>query len=86
MIHPMHVHNVQFQVIERRVPAQLQEAWHPVRAGYVDEGWKDTVLLIPGERAKILLRFEDHEGLYLYHCHNLGHEDMGMMRNYRVKA
>ena len=86
MIHPMHVHNVQFQVIERSVPAQLEDAWHTVRAGYVDEGWKDTVLLMPGERAKILLKFEDYEGLYLYHCHNLEHEDMGMMRNYRVKA
>jgi len=86
MIHPMHVHNVQFQVIEREVVTDLEGAWETVRDGYVDEGWKDTVLLMPGERAKILLKFEDYEGLYLYHCHNLEHEDMGMMRNYRVVA
>ena len=30
--------------------------------------------------------FEDYDGLYLYHCHNLEHEDMGMMRNYYVRA
>ena len=30
--------------------------------------------------------FEDHEGLYLVHCHNLEHEDLGLMRNYLVAA
>jgi FtsP/CotA-like multicopper oxidase with cupredoxin domain len=86
MIHPMHVHNVQFQVIDRQVLPQLEEAWETVRAGYVDDGWKDTVLVMPGERVKVLLKFEDYEGLYLYHCHNLEHEDQGMMRNFRVQA
>ena len=77
--HPMHVHGLQFQVIER----QLAE--ESVRAGYVDDGWKDTVLVMPGERVKVLLKFQDYSGLYLYHCHNLEHEDMGMMRNYLVQ-
>jgi FtsP/CotA-like multicopper oxidase with cupredoxin domain len=86
MIHPMHVHNVQFQVIGREMLPQLRDAWDTVRAGYVDEGWKDTVLVMPGERVRILLKFEDYEGLYLYHCHNLEHEDQGLMRNYRVRA
>ncbi len=26
------------------------------------------------------------KGLFLYHCHNLEHEDMGMMRNFLVQA
>jgi FtsP/CotA-like multicopper oxidase with cupredoxin domain len=86
MIHPMHIHNVQFQVIERQMLPQFNDIWDTVQAGYVDEGWKDTVLVMPGERVKVLLKFEDYEGLYLYHCHNLEHEDQGMMRNYRVKA
>jgi FtsP/CotA-like multicopper oxidase with cupredoxin domain len=34
---------------------------------YVDEGWKDTVLLIPGERIRILIDFEEYSGLFLYH-------------------
>ena len=50
-----------------------------------DAGWKDTVLLMPGERVKFLVRFGDYSGLFLYHCHNLEHEDMGMMRNYLVE-
>ena len=41
---------------------------------------------MPGDRVKLLLRFEDYPGLYLYHCHMLEHEDSGLMRNYRVEA
>ena len=82
--HPMHVHGLQFQVIAREVTSSGRAAWETVKDGYVDEGWLDTVLVMPGERVKILLKFEDFEGLYLYHCHNLEHEDMGMMRNYEV--
>jgi FtsP/CotA-like multicopper oxidase with cupredoxin domain len=86
MPHPMHIHNVQFQVIARRVLPAFAKQRATVEDGYVDEGWKDTVLVMPGERVKLLVKFEDYEGLYMYHCHNLEHEDMGMMRNYRVKA
>ncbi len=84
--HPMHVHGLQFQVIGRKIDPAGKAAWETVKDGYVDEGWLDTVLVMPGERVKILLQFKDFTGLYLYHCHNLEHEDMGMMRNYRVDA
>ncbi|MDF1590124.1 MAG: multicopper oxidase domain-containing protein [Desulfobacterales bacterium] len=76
MPHPIHIHGMQFQVLGRSGVKHR---------GYVDEGWKDTVLLMPGERVKLLVRFEDYPGLFLYHCHNLEHEDMGMMRNYYVR-
>ncbi|MEJ2285070.1 MAG: multicopper oxidase domain-containing protein, partial [Desulfobacterales bacterium] len=76
MPHPIHLHGMQFQVLQRK---------GVMHAGYVDEGWKDTVLLMPGERVKVLVRFGDYPGLFLYHCHNLEHEDMGMMRNYLVE-
>ncbi len=85
MAHPMHIHGVQFQVLERQVLPELKAGAESVRAGYVDEGWKDTVLVMPGERVKVLLKFV-HPGLFLYHCHNLEHEDQGMMRNFRVDA
>jgi len=84
--HPMHIHGLQFQVIERKIESAYKDAWESVSAGYVDEGWKDTVLVMPGEQVKVLLKFEDFSGLYLYHCHNLEHEDMGMMRNYRIET
>ena len=63
MIHPMHIHNVQFQVIEREVLPELSDEWETVRGGYLDEGWKDTILLMPGERVKLLVKFEDYTGL-----------------------
>lgn len=75
--HPMHLHGKQFRVLAR---SGLRHE------GYVDAGWKDTVLLMPGESVKILVGFDDYPGLFLYHCHNLEHEDMGMMRNYLVKS
>ncbi len=77
MPHPIHLHGMQFQVLQRQ--GVLHE-------GYVDEGWKDTVLLMPGERVRLLVRFGDYPGRFLYHCHNLEHEDMGMMRNYLVEG
>ena len=72
-------------MLERQVLPELKAGVESVRAGYVDEGWKDTVLIMPGERVKVLLKFV-HPGLFLYHCHNLEHEDQGMMRNFRVDA
>jgi suppressor of ftsI/bilirubin oxidase len=55
-----------------------------VKDGFIASGWKDTVLVMPGEEIEILKPFEDYKGLFLYHCHNLEHEDMGMMRNFYV--
>lgn len=67
--HPVHVHLTQFQVVSRR-------GRHP---DLYDSGWKDTIDLSPGEAATIVLRFTDHVGRFLLHCHNLEHEDMAMM-------
>ena len=76
MPHPIHLHGKQFQIIGRSGVRHH---------GYVDEGWKDTVLLMPGERVRLLVRFDEFPGLFLYHCHNLEHEDMGMMRNFYIR-
>lgn len=83
--HPMHVHGLQFKVLERQVDPGEEVSYRTLQEGFVDEGWHDTVLVMPGERVKILMRYEDFTDLYLYHCHNLEHEDMGMMCNYRVR-
>lgn len=80
--HPMHVHNVQFQVVGRTPPATSSYA--TISEGLVDSGWKDTVLVWPGERVKIAMRFEPYTGMYMYHCHILEHEDMTMMRNFMI--
>ncbi len=85
--HPMHMHGESFQVLERRpVSPQGEALWQSLREGVVDAGWKDTVLVLPGQRVRVIRRFMDFTGLFLYHCHNLEHEDMGMMRNFEVVA
>jgi len=86
MAHPIHLHGTQFQVISREVLPELQAGWNTVKDGYIDQGLKDTVMVMPGERIKLLMKFEHYTGLFVYHCHNLEHEDRGMMRNYRVTA
>lgn len=86
MPHVMHVHGLQFRVIGRSVSRRGERAYRTVKSGLLDAGWKDSVLVMPGERVRILMRFADHTGLFLYHCHMLEHEDSGLMRNYRVVA
>jgi FtsP/CotA-like multicopper oxidase with cupredoxin domain len=86
MAHPMHVHNLQFRVIERSAVTSTAGDAAGLSVGFTDDGLKDVVLVLPGQRVKVLMKFEDHTGLYLYHCHILEHEDLGMMRNYRVEA
>jgi FtsP/CotA-like multicopper oxidase with cupredoxin domain len=80
--HPMHIHNVQFQVVQRTSPGTSSYA--TINQGLVDTGWKDTVLVWPGERVKVAMMFAPYAGMYMYHCHILEHEDMTMMRNYMI--
>ena len=82
--HPMHIHNTQFNVVERSIGAASSYAYDRMRQGFVDEGWKDVVLVMPGETVKLLVKFSTYAGMFMYHCHILEHEDMGMMRNLMV--
>ncbi|WP_317493496.1 multicopper oxidase family protein [Haloechinothrix sp. LS1_15] len=72
--HPIHIHLAQSQVLSR-------DGNGPRRT---DRGWKDTVDLDNGERAELLVRFDGYRGKYVFHCHNLEHEDMMMMANIEV--
>ncbi|MEK3822190.1 multicopper oxidase domain-containing protein [Cytobacillus sp. FSL W8-0315] len=72
--HPFHAHGVQFQIIDRDGnPPPPNE-----------RGWKDTILVYPGEKVRAIATF-DHEGIFMYHCHILEHEDAGMMGQFEVK-
>lgn len=74
--HPVHVHAGQFRVLSRAGGRNGLTPW--------EQGLKDTVLVLPGERVEIGVRFTEYPGLFLLHCHNLEHEDAGMMANFRV--
>jgi spore coat protein A, manganese oxidase len=72
--HPVHVHLAHFQVLTRNGRGP----------GDGDRGWKDTIDLLPGETAEVVMRFTGYRGRYVLHCHNLEHEDMAMMANFTV--
>jgi len=73
MDHPFHLHGFQFQVLDRNgVP-------EPFRS------WKDTVNVPRHETARFIVRFTDHAGKWMFHCHILDHEEHGMMGILEVK-
>ena len=91
MPHPMHIHGFNFQVLERlNSPQQVSASSRFVGGRTVNDlGWKDTVLVWPGETVNIALDFaHDFPGdqTYVFHCHNLEHEVGGMMINYHIEA
>jgi FtsP/CotA-like multicopper oxidase with cupredoxin domain len=85
MAHPIHLHGEPFQILSRRYEGEDEEAYETIREGLVDSGLKDTVLVAPGERLRIAKPFNHFKGRFMYHCHNLEHEDMGMMREFSVE-
>jgi FtsP/CotA-like multicopper oxidase with cupredoxin domain len=74
--HPVHLHATHFRVLSRTGGRGQLLPW--------EAGRKDTVLLHPFESVRVAVQFTAQRGLFLLHCHNLEHEDMGMMQNIRV--
>jgi FtsP/CotA-like multicopper oxidase with cupredoxin domain len=72
--HPVHMHLNSFQVLTRNGSAP----------GPYDAGWKDTLDLDPAEGAEVIVKFTDYAGRFVFHCHNLEHEDMAMMADYQT--
>jgi len=91
MPHPMHVHGFHFRVLERRgSPRQVARLAVAV-SGVTphDLGWLDTVLVWPGEVVRIVVDFSPAlpgKNVYMFHCHNLEHEDQGLMLNFAVSG
>lgn len=83
MPHPIHLHGQQFQILSRQ-QNEPSDSYDSIKEGFINSGWKDTVLTMAGETIEIIKPFEHYSGLFLYHCHNLEHEDLGMMRNFHV--
>lgn len=67
MDHPFHLHGFQFQILDRDgVP-------EPYRS------WKDVVNVPKHQTVRLIVRFDDFPGKWMFHCHILDHEDHGMM-------
>ncbi len=72
--HPIHIHLENFQI--QNISGNPPPPW--------EQGQKDTVLLGPNDTAEILMRFRDWPGKWVFHCHNIEHEDMRMMARFDV--
>ncbi|MFL5638717.1 MAG: multicopper oxidase family protein [Gemmatimonadaceae bacterium] len=67
MDHPFHLHGFQFQVLDRNGVAEPYVAW------------KDMLNIPKHSTARIIVRYDDYPGKWMFHCHILDHEDHGMM-------
>lgn len=93
--HPMHIHLVQFQALFRRTftpkfdigvggTIEPADGFTDVPLEDGEKGWKDTIVVRPGEWVSVAGRFGESTGEFMYHCHILDHEDEGMMRPFVV--
>jgi len=73
MDHPFHLHGFQFQVLDR----------DGVREPYL--AWRDMLNIPKHSSARIIVRYDDYPGKWMFHCHILDHEDHGMMGVLEVK-
>jgi len=90
--HPMHVHEVVFEVVDRQPITFMEHMGHvtdiqlagPARPPEPwENGWKDTVIAYPGEVTRIRAQFNS-PGQFVWHCHIVEHEDNEMMRPFRI--
>ena len=72
--HPVHIHLVDFKVLDRN--GRPPEDW--------EKGPKDVVYVGENEKVRVIMRFENQVGRYMMHCHNLVHEDHDMMVQFEV--
>lgn len=90
--HPIHLHLVRFQILDRqpfdvellKQTGELRFTGSPVPPEPNERGLKDTVNAMPGQVTRIIARFGDFTGEFVWHCHMLEHEDHEMMRRYVV--
>jgi spore coat protein A, manganese oxidase len=91
-IHPIHLHMVKFQILDRRPFETFQYMTQGTFHFFADAsppdanemGWKDTVRVNQGTVTRIIVPFHGYAGRYVWHCHILEHEDNEMMRPYEI--
>ena len=89
--HPMHIHEVAFEVVNRQEifvdeeaeTVQVVPGSEPTPPESWETGVKDTVIAYPGQVTRVRAQF-DTPGQYVWHCHIVEHEDNEMMRPYRI--
>lgn len=79
--HPMHLHLVRFQLLNRQAldPVTNLPIGPLLLPDKNELGFKDTIQTLPGMVTRVKATFA-RQGLYVWHCHILSHEDNEMMR------
>jgi spore coat protein A, manganese oxidase len=72
--HPVHIHLIDFQILDRNGRAPFD----------YERGPKETVYVGENETVRVIMRFAPHRGRYMLHCHNAVHEDHDMMHQFAV--
>ncbi|MGW3494431.1 O-aminophenol oxidase PhsA [Streptomyces sp. NPDC001020] len=98
IVHPMHIHLADFQLLGRdaynvtgfdpavggtRAPITFDPDT-PIPLAPNEQGYKDVFRVPGGQVLRVMGRFDGAYGRFMYHCHLLEHEDMGMMRPFVV--
>lgn len=98
VVHPMHIHLVDFQILGRdaydvsgfdaRIGGTTKPVAYkpdtPIPLPPNEQGYKDVFRALPGQMLRVMGRFDGAYGRFMYHCHLREHEDMGMMRPFVV--
>lgn len=77
--HPIHVHLVDFEIVSR---VNGRDAVME----YEEYAVKDVVSVAAGETVNVMAKYAPWDGVYMFHCHNLVHEDHDMMAAFNVTA
>ena len=75
--HVFHPHQIQFQILAINGEPPPPE----------ESGWEDSVLVNAGREVVIAARFNTYaaeDTPYMFHCHILDHEDLGMMGQFLI--
>ena len=89
--HPMHIHEIVFEVVNRQdlatdeeeVVLPIELIGEPTGPEPWETGLKDTVIAYPGQVTRLRVKFSS-PGQFVWHCHIVEHEDNEMMRPYRI--
>ncbi len=76
--HPIHPHYEEGRILSYNGAAQ------PDPTKPLEGGRKDVYRLDPSSTITTAMRFRDYKGIYPMHCHNVVHEDHGMMAMWKI--
>jgi FtsP/CotA-like multicopper oxidase with cupredoxin domain len=84
--HPIHVHHEHMRVLKRNGRLPFDGTGPDFGQSLERDGLarKDTIVLGPNSEVEVFVKFRDYRGPFVFHCHNMEHEDHAMMARFDV--